>query len=304
LAEVSGIDAPKFWRKWIWSQVAALLLWSPWAFAFVHQALGVERTFWIEPPTLWTVWLFLGSLSYAFLPNSLPEHDYLAWFALGLLVCGLWQWRRSLMVSWLLLVLWLVPPAVELLVSLHRPIFYDRTVIWTMMPYLVLVARGMVLPDHASRLWRGIWMFVTLALVATLCGLGLWNYRTNVENEHWDQVAAYVAKEARPQELILFHASWTELPFNYYFKGDVPALVQHGVPADLFDAGQLEPPMTEQDEARVQELIKGRDHVWLIYSHWWYTDPHGLLLRTLEGEMERVAERDWPGIRVIEYARR
>jgi hypothetical protein len=83
-----------------------------------------------------------------------------------------------------------------------------------------------------------------------------------------------------------------------------PPLVHHGVPADLFDAGALEPPMREADVAHLQELIKGHDQVWLIYSHWWYTDPNGLLLKTLDEQFEVVEEREWPGIRVIQYERK
>jgi hypothetical protein len=142
-----------------------------------------------------------------------------------------------------------------------------------------------------------------LTFMAILCGLGIWNYYTDFEKEEWDKAALFVAEDALPQELILFHASWAELPFDYYYPAGAPPLTQHGVPADLFDAGALEPPMTEADVPRLLTLIEGEETLWLVYSHWWYTDPEGLLLRVLEERLEVVDQWGGPGIRVIHYRR-
>jgi uncharacterized membrane protein len=301
--EFPAVEETGFFRRWVWSQIAALLLWSPWALPFVRQAQVVDGDFWIAPPDLWTVWLALGSLSYAYLPDWLPSRDYLAWLALLVALWGVWQWRRSLGVTWLLVALWLIPPAVELLASLRRPIFYDRTLIWTALPYYLLLARGIIMPQQRTERWRMGWGIVSFTAIAALCGLGLWNYYAAFEKENWNLAAAHVATNAQPNELILFHASWTELPFNYYYPDEAPLLVQHGVPADLFNAGVLEPPMTEADVPRVLDLLEGQERVWLVYSHWWYTDPDGLLLRVLEEQLDIVDAQEWPGIQVLLYQR-
>jgi hypothetical protein len=310
--EFPAVEEPGFFRRWVWSQIAALLLWSPWALPFVRQAQVVDGDFWIAPPDLWTVWLALGSLSYAYLPDWLPSRDYLAWLALLVALWGVWQWQRSFGVTWLLVALWLIPPAVELLASLRRPIFYDRTLIWTTLPYYLLLARGIVMPQQRTERWRMGWGIVSFTAIAALCGLGLWNYYAAFEKENWNLAAAHVATNAQPNELILFHASWTELPFNYYYPDEAPLLVQHGVPADLFNAGVLEPPMTEADVPRVLDLLEGQERVWLVYSHWWYTDPDGLLLqhlyarpllRVLEEQLDIVDAQEWPGIQVLLYQR-
>jgi hypothetical protein len=302
-SELVGLAQRNFYRSWIFSQLGVLLLWSPWAMAFVRQAQVVDGDFWIEAPKLWDVWIAFGNLTYAYLPTWLPQRDYMTWLAVGLVVWGIWQWRGSGAVTWLLLCLWLLPPAVELLASLRRPIFYDRTIIWTTLPYYLLIGRGIVIPIGARQWWRLGWLLLTLSLVGALCGLGVWNYYSAFEKEDWDEAALFVANKVQPESLILFHASWAELPFDYYYPADAPALEQHGVPADLFDAAALEPPMTEADVPRVLALIEGRDDIWLVYSHWWYTDPVGLLLRVLDDELTVVEEREWPGIQVIHYQR-
>jgi hypothetical protein len=299
---LTGVSEPLFFVRWLVSQIAALLLWSPWAGAFVRQAQVVDGDFWIAPPDVWTVWLALGSLTFAHLPPWWPARDYMAWLALALVVWGMWQWRRDPHVTWLLLAWWLLPPAIELLASLRRPIFYDRTLIWTTLPLFVLIARGMVLPTHLRMRWNG-WLLVTALPVLALLLVGVWHYFTDFPKERWDEAAQVVADGAAADDLILFHASWAALPFTYYYPSVAPSLTQHGVPADLFDAGVLEPPMTEADVERVRALVAGRDGVWLVYSHWWYTDPDGLLLSVLEESFAVRASYEWPGIRVIHYTR-
>jgi hypothetical protein len=184
---------------------------------------------------------------------------------------------------------------------LRRPIFYDRTLIWTTLPYLLLVARGIMLPSAWRVWWERAWLVLTLAAMCMLAALGVRSYFAEFAKERWDEATTFVASQAQPQALILFHASWAELPWDYYYPPNAPRLLQHGVPADLFDAGELEPPMTAADVPRVAELVAGHDEVWLVYSHWWYTDPEGLLLTTLEEQLDAADERNWPGIRVIRY---
>jgi uncharacterized membrane protein len=303
-----GLEEPRFYRSWLWSQLGALLLWSPWAAGFVRQAQVVVNDFWIEAPDTWRVWLALGSLSFAYLPEWLPQRDYLQWLALFLVLWGIWLWRRSVALTWLLLALWLLPPLVELVASVRRPIFYDRTLIWTTFPYYLLIARGMVLPEPVRRAWRWGWLLLSLIVISGLCALGVRNYFLQFEKEDWDLAARYVAERALPQELILFHASWAQLPFDYYYTDDFlidgPPLQRHGIPADLFDAGALEPAVTEAARQRLLSLVEGQERLWLVYSHWWYTDPEGLLPRMLEEQFELAQEQEWPGIRVLLYRRR
>lgn len=299
----NGIWKKEFRYLWPASQGAALLLWSPWTSGFVRQAQRVESGFWIAPPDLWAVWTTLGTLSFAHLSDWLPQRDYWAWFALILVAVGLWQWRRSMATSAFLLVLWLLPPLVELVVSVRTPIFYDRTLIWTALPYYLLLARGIVWPRDHRRMVRSGWLASALAGWVMLCALGAWNYATTFEKEAWNRAVQFLAGEANSQELVLFHASWAELPFRYYYPDDAPPLRFHGVPADLFEAGELEPPMTHEALPRLHALIENRESVWLVYSHWWYTDPDGLLLDALHSQLDLIDEQRWPGIRVLHFRR-
>jgi hypothetical protein len=70
----------------------------------------------------------------------------------------------------------------------------------------------------------------------------------------------------------------------------------------MFDSGKLEPKMMESDIPRLISLLRGHKKVFLVYSHNWYTDPKGLIPRTLASEMELIQVRDFYGVQVQTYA--
>lgn len=106
-------------------------------------------------------------------------------------------------------------------------------------------------------------------------------------------------------DLILFNASWVQIPFDYYFrtyeKQYSLQVEKRGVPLDLFENGILEPKMTESDIPGLISLVSGRKRVWLVYSHNSYTDPLGVIPRTLGAEMKLTLTRDYYGVRVQLY---
>lgn len=300
-----GLAAPGFLRAWGMAQAAALLLWSPWAWGFVRQARVVDAHFWIDPPTWTIIWAALQSLTLAHLPLWLPWARWWAWLVLAAAGVGAWRWGRRAAQPWLLGLLVLLPPLAELLVSLRRPIFYDRTLIWITLPLFWLVAHG-VLPSADRRRTVRSLRLVPAVAVLLACGIAIYGYFAEFYKEPWDDVASVVAAQIEPGDLILFNASWIQLPFDYYFSRAVGPLtgeiVQHGVPVDLFDRGELEPRMTEADVPHLRAVAAGAPRVWLVYSHWWYTDPETLVPTTVGRDKRVVDQWQWPGIEVYLYA--
>ncbi len=105
--------------------------------------------------------------------------------------------------------------------------------------------------------------------------------------------------------MVLFNASWVQIPFDYYFKTCENLyfiqVEKRGVPVDMFDSGVLEPKMTDSDIPRLISLMDEHDRVWLVYSHNWYTDPMGLIPQTLASKMELTRKRDFYGGQVQLY---
>jgi len=306
-SSLPGLNDPGFLSWWLTSQLIALALWLPWAMPFVIQAKGVEQEFWLLPPTLATVYDAFHNFNFAFLPGWFPAPALLDLLYLLLALAGIRGLRHAPAHRMLLLSLLLTPVLGELLVSLRRPIFYDRTLIWATLPYYMLLASGVRrMGERIGRAPRRgaagpiSQALVVLALVG-LSSVSLWAYYVDFEKEEWAQAAAYVAARVEPGELILFNATWVQIPFEYYFRHYQRDATLHGMPVDLFDRGVLEPKMTAGDIAYLEQLTSGRDRVWLVYSHDWYTDPDGIIPRELGSRLRLADNQQFVGLQVMEF---
>jgi len=290
--------APPSLSNWLLAQLGAFLIWSPWLIAFVIQSIGVYGEFWIPAPTWQAVVDALLTLTNAFLPQEIPL-GAAVWVGYALVLgLGVAHLRRRPAVLVFLVVLFVAPFVGELLVSIIRPIFYDRTLIWTTIPLYLLLACGF------AQLRNKPLMAAGLILLAAVNLLSLRNYYDNFEKEQWRAAAAYVAQHAADDDLILFNATWVQIPFDFYFRDYSRPVERRGAPVDLFDRGILEPKMTESDLPRLRSLLRHRERVWLVYSHDWYTDPQGLIPAALDAELELTDLQQFTGVQVQRYETR
>jgi hypothetical protein len=282
-------------RNWLLAQGGVFLLWSPWLVAFVVQSVGVYREFWIPEPTWRIVVDTVKTFLSAFLPHQV-RWPQVVWGLYALLaLLGLIRLRRRPAYIVFLLVIFITPFVGEWLVSLRRPIFYDRTLIWASLPLYLLLAAGI------GQLRYRPYILAVALMVLTVNGLSLREYHAHFEKEQWDDAAAFVAQRVEPHDLILFNATWVQIPFDFYFRFHNRPVAEHGVPVDLFDRGILEPKMAEGDLPRLRALIRGRERVWLVYSHDWYTDPQGLIPLALEEELDVLDRWGFYGLQVRLY---
>ncbi len=291
-----------FWRLWWLGQAAVFLMWLPWSAAFVAQARAVDADFWIAPLSLERVWGVFNALTVAHVPAWWTLHG--SWGVLGgaLALFGLWRLGRRAPPAWLLGALWLLPLLLSLLVSLRRPILHEHILLWTMLPYAVLSAHGLLLISAWWQPLRLCWTHSASALLVLLLVVhqagGLYGYFIEYTKEPWDEAAEFVADHARPGDLVLFHATWGQLAFDHYYPEGGPALVYAGAPSSLFDSGQIEPKMTKADLPVLRARLDGQARVWLVYTHWWYTDPDGYLPATLAEFGHARVQVEWPEIQV------
>jgi hypothetical protein len=293
-----AFQAPSFWN-WVKAQVGIFLLWSPWIFAFINQASRVYQEFWLPKPSWDTVIQALGS----FLNDSTlgqPSQMQMIWILYALVLClGLLHYRKRISRFLFLAALFAIPFLGELIVSIRRPIFYDRTLIWTTIPLFLVLAAGI------AQLRFRFLIIVVVGILGTINLFFAGDYYRFMQKEDWSTAAGYVANFAQKDDLILFNATWVQIPFDYYFKTYEELyfiqVEKHGIPVDMFDSGILEPKMTDSDIPRLISLLSGRKRVWLVYSHNWYTDPMGLIPQTLASKMELIRQRDFYGGQVQLY---
>lgn len=298
-SSLPGITSQYFVGRWAAAQIGALLLWAGvWLPGFWRQAQVVDARFWLQPPA----WVNLAEYGQMLTAGFLPAGSLLGWaapaLAMGLAVGGVYAWRSAPGKLWFVPALWLTPPLIELAVSVRRPLFHLPSLIWTALPFTLLAAAGWA---HLAR--RRAFATATAALLLFGWGLGLRGYFVDFDKERWDLAAAHVAAAARPSDLVLFNASWVQLPFEYYLRDRDLPLELRGAPVDLFGRGELEPVMTAADLPALASRVQGRDQVWLVYSHNWYTDPDNLIPAELARHFASVETFHLPQIEVRRYTR-
>jgi len=292
----ASIFQPPTLSNWLIAQLGVFLLWSPWLVAFAIQAAGVDQEFWIPWPTLGAVLDTFKTFLSAMLPTRQIGSANVIWAAYGFLaILGIVRLRKQPALVAFLAFLFLTPIVGELLVSLRRPIFDDRTLIWATVPLYLLLAGGV-----AQLRYRPC-IVVAVAILITVNVLSLRQYYTFFGKEEWDKAAAYVGERVEKEDMLLFNATWVQIPFDYYFRYQNRPVTQHGAPVDLFDRGVLEPKMAESDLPRLRELISDKKRVWLIYSHNWYTDPKNLIPTALSQDLKQLDQRRFDGLEVRLY---
>ena len=294
-----ALQAPSF-GNWVKAQIGIFLLWSPWLIPFIKQASAIYQRFWIPVPTwdvvIRTIESFLNP-SMSYLPanqSMMLKVLYLVVFCLGLV-----HFRKKFSQFLFLVALFAIPFLGELIVSIRRPIFYDRTLIWTTIPLFLILAAGIAQLKYRYLIIAVVGIFVTINLFSTA------DYLRFYQKEDWSTAAGYVANFAEKDDLVLFNSNFVEIPFNYYFgtyeKRYRIQVEKQGIPLDLFESGILEPQMMASDIPGLIALLRGHNRVWLVYSHNSYTDPLGLIPQTLASKMELIRQRDFYGGQVQLY---
>jgi hypothetical protein len=223
----------------------------------------------------------------------------MTWVLCAVLCFGLVYYRKKLSIFFFLAALFAVPFLGELIVSIWRPIFWGRTLIWITIPLFLILASGVV-----QLRFRPL-MFLILGSLGAVNLFSAGDYYRFYQKEDWSTAAGYVANFAEKDDLILFNSNFVEIPFNYYFRTyenlyDIRVKKQ-GVPLDLFDSGVLEPEMTANDLPGLVLLLREHNRVWLVYSHDSYTDPMGLIPETLASQKKLIRTRDFYGGQVQLY---
>ena len=294
-----AFQAPSF-GNWVKAQLGIFLLWSPWLFTFINQASRVYQEFWIPQPTWDAVIQVLASFLNPSMSYLQGSQVTVMWVLYALVLClGLLHYRKKMSQFLFLATLFAVPFLGELIVSIRRPIFYDRTLIWTTIPLFLFLAAGI------AQLRYRLLIIVVLGSLGTVNLFTAGDYYRFFQKEDWHTAAGYVALFAEKDDLVLFNSNFVVIPFDYYFK---PYEKQYsiqiekcGVPEDLFNSGILEPKMTDSYIPKLISLLRGHNRVWLVYSHDSYTDPRGLVPQTLASQMKCIQERDFYGVQVQLY---
>jgi hypothetical protein len=252
-----------FARNWVLSNLLGLLIWLPWIPGFIYQVGWVGDSFWAQAPSLDMILRDVATLGDASVNRILPIFGG-TWVdvvvvlgVLGLVGAGVRTMDRVYRPTILSFIF--VLPVVELILTLRRPVFLGRTLLWILVGTLVAIGFAV------SRLrgWQALG--VTAALMAIPI-LGTVGYHVGFEKTPWDEAAAMVAEEARPDDAVLVvHASNT-VPFRRYFDPYGVEVPRVGIPRDLPNRTTEGTELSASDFEIISNLVQGRSGAWLLLN--------------------------------------
>jgi len=182
----------------------------------------------------------------------------------------------------------LLPPLALYLISLRKPLFADRYLIWIVPAFTLLLAAGL------SAVWRR-WRPLAAALLVLVVALNLqavWGQAHTVIKSDFRRAAAYVEPRRAPDELLLFLMPYVRHTYTYY--GDDPS---PWADAPYTNGGAT----PEEVDAELARLTAGQSAVWLVSSEAELWDRRGLVVAWLEAQGAPGDEADFARVRVTRY---
>ncbi len=270
---------------WLLANLVLLALWSPWLPIVVHQARFSPNIDWIQTPSLpdaAQTLLQLYGLGYP--PLGHARLLLLAPVPLLALPAILGRGRYPPATIATLLAFAAGGPLLLYLVSvLGKPIWLDRTLLWTTTLGLVLVAAGtLALPGRR-------WIAAALVALALVRAVDLAVYYGQMpRKEAWDRAAEIVARGFAPGDTIVLVPWYGQTAFDYYAN-------HLGIPAD--DVGvlmtrpyaegmpRIEPADRGLRPVTLEELpaIAARSrHLWVVFYRRTGVGPKGRAMGCLD----------------------
>jgi mannosyltransferase len=299
------VHARLFWA-WVASQVAVFVLFLPWFPIFLLPitvggggwvAIGLGR------PSLsvlaQTAVLYMVGTGRALYPALLRRAGYLLFvgaFLFGLLPQGFGArlLRRRLApqgdvapqrydeneAAAFCLVYLVLPLGLAWSASqVFKPMFSIRYMLPFMIPFILLVARGI-----RNLPWRAL-QAIALAALVVVMGFGIVAQVKLTDKPDWRTWSAQVIARSQPGDIVLFMPGWHARAFDYYAHGALPLYSDVPVPVDQY---------LEQMPTAVDKAIAGHPRVWLIWETNHYTDAKGAVYSYLSRRCRQVSEMRMP----------
>ena len=292
-----------FWSKYKvqrWKLIATLVATFfglvPLAFLLGHRALTVAaHGFWTPVPTLRSIFnTFTMYAGYGYRSDTY----ILLLFFLVLAFIGLfsvtrtggkWILRKPLYslkglrwkigfestYEWILLAMWLsCPIAISFIISHSITSIYQAKYTIGASPALfLLIAKGV------STINTKKWLYSILLVIIILSSFGLHTYYVRDVKTQWREAAYLVEVNSNKGDVIVFCAEYGGTPFDYYYHGDLP------------EFGIRKNANTKQVENFVNDVVSGRDRLWLI----WYQAGPALLRNYLTDKYAILLEKPFEG---------
>jgi 4-amino-4-deoxy-L-arabinose transferase-like glycosyltransferase len=253
---------PKRWpdiAAWVAANVLVVIVCSWWMWITYQQISadgGAAPVAWIERPTIERA-LDLFRHIYATRKFEAANYVFALLFA-GIMAWGVWRLpaeRRALVA-----IFGLGVPLGLYLISFKQPVYLERTLFWSQVVYLPVLAVGaLALPGR-----RLGWAAAMGCVLVLLADAAVW--RKQFYREPWREIGQVIAARADPADAVLTASVSSTVNFQYYCDDRC---------AEITQLAQRQPSATEVlldyfegtgvDESNIREALSGVDRIWVIH---------------------------------------
>lgn len=248
------------WKWWLGNGLAGVLFlpWVPVAFA---QMSRVKASYWIPPATLETpANTFTHFIAYV----SSPSLGWISGALMTLFFIGLihtYLKRQKLRQQIGLLTIWLILPlATVIILSIVRPIYYDRYFVYCAVALYMLIA---------VILTRGVWFvknpplqYASIIVTCLIFVVGIFSVGQQASHK-MDLIGGYVSDNYQVGDAVVSAELYTYFDFSYYNKTPVPTQLLSEQALDGY--GETSLIYDRQDEVVINNLESiEAPRIWLV----------------------------------------
>ena len=215
---------------------------------------------------------------------------------------------RSRPVHVTILLVWLLLPPLSLfLITLRRPMFTTRYLIFILPAYLLLLATGLLAVARRSRLVAG----ALLAALLVVNGWNAWSQARAPVKADYRAATYYVLENLTPDDLVLFQIPYGRYSFDYYLEqwtarhpGRLaPGLSTAGEAAYRWAEGLYTNTGMSPDEADrlMAEISAGSQTIWLVESEQAMWDSRALVHQWLDTHGTLASQAGFTRVAVYRY---
>ena len=247
------MDRARFLKRWLIAQAIVLLFTLPWFGAMDVFTGGqmTNATNWVPGITLHSFFSVLSSLylmrvsrliNFHLFPAAIPGFGALVIILAVLGLARLRSWRnegpsielghaRSRTLPLALGIVAIVPPLLILLISIVKPLWMPRYLLWSSVPFLVFVGLGI---NQLPRRWR------TGAAVAVvlLAAFNLTPYYRAETKPRWDLAATNLVKLMQPGDIVLVPDDLPVYMMNFFLSRHGQVIPASNWTIDVFQAAK------------------------------------------------------------------
>lgn len=254
--------------RWWVGNVTAVALFLPWVPSVLSQMSRVQSGFWIPPvdaETLPNTYMqFL-----AFSSNTLPPAvELIITMVISLLVLALILRHKNKQGALIFLAAWfIVPLLIVILLSLSRPIYYDRYFTFSAVAFYALIAAIVVGKDFFNK-----HILVKIFAVVAICSVfivGIYSVDNAAQNSRMRDVGHYVSAQYQPGDYIISAELYTYFDFTYYNQTPQETKLLSKDP--LSGYGETSLIYDRSDEIVIKEytdIPQGTTRVWVVGKPW------------------------------------